>query len=205
MSTETHRIGILGGSFDPLHNGHLLIAQAAADTFDLETVLFLPNPNPPHKRGRAVLPGEIRSRMIAAAIAPYPRFSLSEYELKRDGICYTCETLAYFRSRFPEQVLYFIMGADSLRDLPTWRHPEEIAHLSVLCVACRDDLHAQSLNELAERMRVRYDADIRLITCGGMDVSSSRIRRMVRAGEDISSLVPKEVARMISEYSLYRA
>ena len=203
MYGRRQKIGVFGGSFNPIHNGHMMIAAAAAAAFDLDFLFFVPNPNPPHKAGQEMPPGYIRAEMTARAIGNHPVYALSSYELHRQHDCYTCNTLSHFREKYPEDELYFIMGADSLRDFPTWRSPAIIASLAVLCVACRDELEAESLTALADEMALRYHADIRLIPCEGMDVSATGIREMAAAGKPFDHLVPPGVAEMIKEKGLY--
>lgn len=203
MYGKSEKIGIFGGSFNPIHNGHMRIVEAAVRSFDLDHVLFVPNPNPPHKAGEAMPSGDIRARMTARAIAGIPKYGLSTYELRRGHDCYTYYTLGHFREKYPEDELYFIMGADSLKTFPQWRYPAVISSLAVLCVACREDLADAELRKLISEMARRYHADIRLIPCSGIDVSSTQLREMAAGGEAFDDLVPSGVADLIRANRLY--
>ena len=205
MYGKPGKLGIFGGCFNPIHKGHILIAETAAEEFGLDLVLFVPNPNPPHKEAPGMPSPDIQARMTARAIAGNPRFGLSVYELRRRYDCYTWNTLMHFREKYPEDELYFIMGADSLRDFPTWKKPAVISSFAVLCVACRDELFDESLRELAQKRAREYHADIRLIHCPGADISSSHLRELIMAGEKEAELwLPDGVGKLIRENGLYR-
>lgn len=205
MYGKPGKLGIFGGCFNPIHKGHILIAEKAAEEFGLDQVLFVPNPNPPHKEAPGMPSPDIQARMTARAIAGNPRFGLSVYELRRQYDCFTWNTLMHFREKYPEDELYFIMGADSLRDFPTWKKPAVISSFAVLCVACRDELIDEGLQELARRRAREYHADIRLISCPQAEISSTRLREMIMEGKkEADRWLPAGVGDIIRENGLYR-
>ena len=120
------KIGIIGGTFDPIHNGHIYIAYEAYKKLDLDLIMFMPNGNPPHKRGKKITNDETRCEMVEKAIAPYSFFAINYYEIKKQGLSFTYETLKYLKNSLDEVDLYFITGADCLMDLHLWRNVDDI-------------------------------------------------------------------------------
>ncbi len=134
------KIGIMGGTFDPVHNGHLMLADTAYRQFDLDQIWFLPNGNPPHKKEENIgTDARHRSRMVALAIQGRDYCRLEEYEVRRREVSCSYQTLEHFREQYPEDEFYFIIGADSLFAIETWVHPERIFPACVILAACRDD------------------------------------------------------------------
>lgn len=196
------RIGVFGGTFDPVHVGHLIAASELRHALDLERVLFVPAGRPPHKRGRPVGADGDRVAMLRLAIAHDPRFEISLVDLGRDGPSFTSDLLARLRERLVPADLIFLMGEDSLRDLPNWHEPGRIATLAELGVASRSgvDLDPTLIHRAVPETRDR----IRLVDIPGVDVSSSDLQRRVAAGDPIRYLVPLAVERYIREHGLYR-
>jgi len=195
-------IGILGGTFDPVHIAHLVIAQEAHSQLGLERVLFVPARQPWHKPKREPSPIDDRVAMLRQAMAGDARFELSLVDAEREGLTYTVDTLRLLGERFPGAGLFFIVGADSLVELPTWREPERIVRMCRLAVAHRP---GQTLAlEALERQVPRARASVVLLDVPQMDVSSSDIRRRVAAGRPIHYLVPERVEAYIRERGLYR-
>jgi len=200
------RIGIMGGTFDPVHLGHLAIARAARDAIQLDGVVWIPARIPPHKQGRAVASATDRLAMLRQAIEGEPGWSISEIELLREGPSYTVDTLRALRTSQPDVEWCFIAGADSLFELHAWR---EIAELLRLCrfitvarpghplsVAWPDSLG------LDTETGARLLADV--VTGPLLDISSSAIRARLGKGEPIRHLVPSRVADYIAAHQLYR-
>ncbi|MDA1232891.1 MAG: nicotinate-nucleotide adenylyltransferase, partial [Planctomycetota bacterium] len=129
------RIGVFGGTFDPIHYGHLLLAETCRETLRLDQVRFIPAASPPHKQDHQISDGHARADMLQLAVSGYTEFVVDRRELKRKGPSFTVDTLTEFSTEFPDAELYFLVGADSLRDLLTWREPERITQLATL-VAC---------------------------------------------------------------------
>jgi len=195
--SKPKRIGVFGGTFDPIHKGHLAIAHAACEQAQLDKVLFVIAANPPHKHGNAITPAPLRVAMTEAAIAGEKRFEVSRIELDRKGPSYSADTLRRLHELLSPVELYFIVGYDSALDLPRWRQPDEILRLSKLLVAPRPDLKAPLPGMVAKR--------------GGMlkmeeyPVSSSEIRERMERGEDMNAWLPPPTAAFIAEKGLYHA
>lgn len=189
------RAGVFGGTFDPPHIGHLIVAQDAWLALGLEHVLFVPAAVPPHKRGRVATPAELRLEMLQAAVVDDARFEVTDLELRRPGPSYTVDTLRELRERDPEGALFFLLGADQFREFHTWRAPEEIARLANLVVLSR-----AGVEDVAPAIDVPY----RRVVVTRIDVSSTEVRRRVAADEPIRYLVPAAVEEIIRREGLYR-
>jgi len=197
------RIGIMGGTFDPIHYGHLLIAENACEQFGLEQTVFMPTGNPPHKNSLEVTDAAYRSEMVRIAISGNRHFSFSDYELEKKGTCYTVETLEAFRRQFPASGLYFIMGADSLAYFGSWSHPERISELATILVAVRDSLDQEELLGIRRDLEERFCTKIGFISTPNFSVSSQMIRKRASGRQSIRYLVPDAVERYIYENGLY--
>ncbi len=205
MSCENNqRVGIMGGTFDPIHMGHLILAECAYEQCQLDRVLFLPSGNPPHKKERPDGAGDAhRVEMVRLAIADNPHFVLDGEEMKRSGYTYTCDTLRAMKQKHPDTEYYFIIGGDSLMAFDTWRNPAEICRYCVLLVAVRDQLPRQKVEQRMEELRSKYNARIELLQTPDLDISSSRLRSMCRHSRSIRYFVPDEVLEYIAAESLY--
>ena len=197
------RIGILGGTFDPFHKGHFMLAKTAYQQFELDEVWIMPNGNPPHKRNIEQTDFEIRCEMIRLSIKEAPYMVLCDYEGSEDSYNFTYQTLGEFKKMYPKDEFYFIIGADSLRDFPTWREPGIIAQLCTLLVACRDESGIADLKLKIAEMKERFDAECLIMNSPKVDAASSEIRVMVSEGKDIADYVGKEVANYIKNEKLY--
>ncbi len=197
------KIGIMGGTFNPVHNGHLLIAENARSQLFLDEVRFIPNGAPPHKTDADIESGEHRLRMVALAIEGNPAFVADDRELREKRVSYSCLTLQELHEEFPGDALIFIMGGDSLRDFKTWYHPEIICKYATLAAAVRDECDRDQLSDYAKELRRLYGADVQLIQTPNLSVSSSSLRKRVRMKETIRYQVPENVRVYISENQLY--
>lgn len=192
------RLGILGGSFDPPHIGHLLAASDAYEELALDRLIFVPAAAQPLKEGRLMASPEERLRMVHLTVDGDPRFSVSATEIDRIGLSYTVETLALYADRYPDAERFFLVGADAFATLAQWREPERIARLARLAVlARRGDAVA------APPAGVPPAAVVRLRT-RRVDVSSTEIRERVRLGQAIRGYVTDAVADFIATAGLYR-
>lgn len=203
MTKRTRRVGIFGGSFNPLHQGHLIIAEFASESIGLDLVLFTPVVDPPHKDGSAFMPIEHRCRMINMAITDNDRFHLSMVDAKRPGPHYSVDTVQIIGAQFPDADLYFVMGGDSLKSFPKWHQPEEIIKHCCLAVMRRPssrpvqpDMHEDVLPGLKDR--------VAMIEAPPIGISSTRIREQLGAGRSARYLVPQTVLNYINENNLYR-
>lgn len=190
------RVGVFGGSFDPVHYGHLIVAENAREAAGLDRVLFVPAPRPPHKLDRDQTAYFRRVEMLELAIAGHPVFQVSQIEKDRPGPSYTVDTLTQLQEAEPSAELFLILGGDSLMDLPQWYRPDRIADLATLVVVRRPGV--PPLAELPLSFRVIW-TDAPLI-----DISSSEIRRRVQAGRTIRYLLPRSVECYIETHRLYR-
>lgn len=198
-----HKVGILGGTLDPIHMGHLIIAQAAMQELSLEKVVFMPSGNPPHKNLMNITDAYKRLDMVKYAIDGNENFICSDFELKRDGIIYTSDTLRLLKDKYKDIELYFIMGADSLLSIETWHEPEKIFQLCNIVVADRDLLNRELFNKI-EYLKKKYNANIFHIELPLINISSSYIRECIKNGKSIRYLVHDNVAKYIYENRIYK-
>ncbi|MDO4268721.1 MAG: nicotinate-nucleotide adenylyltransferase [Eubacteriales bacterium] len=199
------KIGIMGGTFDPIHNGHLALGRQAYEEYGLDQVWFMPSGTPPHKKDHTVTAAADRCEMVKLAIAGCPCFKLSDFEIRRPGNTYTADTLALLRGQYPEHEFYFIIGGDSLYEIERWYHPERIMKLAVLLAAGREYEGAvRTMDQQIAYLKERYGADIRRLHCREMDVSSNEVRGLEARGERIVQYVPKPVEAYIESHGLYQ-
>ncbi len=194
------RIGIFGGTFDPIHIGHLAVAERACDELGLHQVVFVPALKPPHKPYRVISPIADRLHMLELAIAHNDRFSWSDVDMRPDEPSYTVSMVERISEQYPGAEFYFIVGEDSLRDFGTWYQPAKILELTWLAVAGRpgvviDDALYEQIPELRDRV-VRFPAPL-------LEVSSTALRHRVLIGKSIRYLVPAEVFTYIRDHRLY--
>ena len=193
-------IGILGGTFDPVHNAHLLLAEQAREQLALDQVLFIPAGEPWRKSGRAIAPAEHRLAMLKLAVAGNGAFAISDVELRQEGPSYTADTLAALAGERLDDAFWFILGADALADLPNWHEPERIVQHATLAVAPREtqEVNAAAVNVpgLADRLAI--------FNCPAVEISSTDVRARVAAGRSVRYLVPDAVAAYIEQHGLYR-
>ena len=202
----TRKIGIQGGSFDPVHIGHLIIAEQIAERLTLDSVLFIPCNTPPHKDAAALTPGRHRFRMVELAIEGNPRFRACDIELTRGGVSYSVDTITSLKSQYGDgTAFYFIVGADSLIELATWREYKRLLSLCTVVAAARPgcDLRSwPSQDGLCTREEIAA-LKSHIIETPLIGISSTEIRRRRQSGESIRYLVPDAVERYIVENNLY--
>jgi len=192
------RIGILGGTFDPIHIGHLIVGQEALWRCSLDQMLFVPCADPPHKRSSQMAPAEVRAEMVRLAISDNPFFALSRIELDRPGTSYTVDTLRILRERLGDSAqVFLVIGADGAVEMRTWCNPEGVLELAQVTVVGRPGFDLRQVDpELGRQMTF---LEIPLV-----DVSSTDIRRRLRAGDPVRYLLPDAVAQFIQSGGLYR-
>jgi nicotinate-nucleotide adenylyltransferase len=203
---ECMRLGVFGGSFDPVHNGHLLLADCCLQQARLDRVLFMPAAHQPLKPWAPVASDRDRAAMLRLAIEDRPEFEASAIELDRGGVSYTVDTLRTLQAREPDAELFFLMGADALADLPNWREPREIVALATPVVVHRAVRPAPDFDALAgiaspERLAAMRELSVDM---PATPISSSEIRRLIAENGAWQSLVPHTVAAYIIEHALYR-
>ena len=206
------KLGLFGGTFDPIHNGHLSMAAAFADELGLDQVVFIPAGDPYHKSVATRTPALQRLAMVEAAIASDVRFAASDIDMVREGATYTVDTLQILRQYYPNAEMWWLMGMDSLLSLHTWHRYQDIFKLANVAVAARND---EKIQQVAPEMRALVahglsvatsasKGQLRLLQWQPEDISSTQIRNAVKSGLAIDGWVPKPVRDYISTHGLYR-
>lgn len=206
-----NRIGIMGGTFNPIHKGHIQIAQSAYEQYDLDAVWFMPNHIPAYKATDELVSETDRLAMVELAIRKIPYFCSSDYELQREGNTYTWETLQGLKGEYPDNDFYFIMGADSLMYFDKWVHPERIVSMAHILVAARDHSSNEQLQAKIVQLEQLYScANFHILSCEEIACSSSKLRQELAAGNPdnlsgyIQSYLDPAVLRYIQDKGLYR-
>jgi nicotinate-nucleotide adenylyltransferase len=220
VQSRNERVGVYGGTFDPVHEGHLGIARMALKTFALDRIIFSPAFHAPHRKRRAEVSAFHRAAMLALAIQDEPRFRLSDAELRAGKVVYTIDTMMRLRRRFGRGVTYFfILGSDSLRDVPTWRDYRRLLEVCCFLVFTRQEALLEEIRrslpmEIAARIRVLSAGDreigeppgpgfIYFVRNKPIELSASRVRDDLRAGRDVRTLLPESVRLYIERHGLY--
>lgn len=198
-----NKIGVMGGTFDPIHYGHLLIAQSAAEEFGLDRVIFIPTGKSPHKSSDAVTDPSIRYEMARIAVCDNPLFGISDLESSSAEVSYTYLTLQKIQTIYPDAKLYFIMGEDSLDEFHNWKRPDEICRKATLLVAARNDAVHQAEDKV-KKAGSDYAANIHLLSAPYFSVSSREIREHIRKGESVRYMMPELVEGYIRRHALYK-
>jgi len=197
------RIGIFGGTFDPPHIGHQILAAEAAAQLQLDRVLWVVTPNPPHKLGRKISDDRLRLRLVRAATAGNPLFEVSTIEFERPGPHYAVDTLSVLALRFPGSEFFYLMGGDSLRDLPTWHEPRDfLQRCAEVGVMRRPGDHVDL--PMLEQVLPGISGQTHFVDAPLIEISASDIRQRVLAGKPYRYLVPPTVFRLIEHLQLYR-
>jgi nicotinate-nucleotide adenylyltransferase len=194
--TDKRRVGVMGGTFDPIHHGHLVAASEVQAKFELDEVIFVPTGQPWQKTGRGVSPAEDRYLMTVIATASNPRFSVSRVDIDRSGPTYTADTLADLADRFPDDDLFFITGADALSQIVSWKRVDELFKRAHFIGVTRPGFHLDAHHLPA--------ASVSLIEVPAMAISSTACRDRVCAGQPVWYLVPDGVVQYISKRGLYQ-
>ncbi len=197
------RIGIMGGTFNPIHFAHLILAESAYEELKLDKVLFMPSKKPPHKLQENIESDEHRARMIKLAIQDNPHFELSYLELEREGITYTADTLEELNKNYPQDEFYFIMGADSLFQIEDWWNPQLIFQLANIVAAVRDCATMEEITAQINHLANLFKARIYLLCTPNMDISSKMLRQKLENGKTIRYYIPDPVVQYIREHVLY--
>ena len=197
------KVGIMGGTFNPIHVGHLILAETARTQFELDEILFIPSGKSYMKQQMDILAGEVRADMTSLAIEDNPYFALSLMEIEREGNTYTYETLETLKAQNPDTEYYFIMGEDSLIAIEKWKFPQRIFDACTILAAVRNEENVSHIETEAKRLSEQYQGKVLLLNCGNMDISSSQIRNMVKQGSSIRYIVPDKVIEYIKEHNLY--
>lgn len=199
---RAYRLGIMGGTFDPIHNGHLVAAEQAFDDLDLDLVVFMPAGRPAFKLDKDVTSGSDRYAMTLLATADNPHFVASSFEVSRPGVTYTAETLRLMRKLYPENVeFYFITGADAISEIVQWRDAEDIARLAHLVGATRPGYDLDRAWEIIDASGI--DFDVTYLSIPALAISSSYLRERLHAGQSLRYLTPDAVTGYLHKHALY--
>lgn len=196
------KTGILGGTFDPVHYGHIALAKAALSQFGLDEVLFMTGGNPPHKREKKITPARQRHEMVSLALSGETKLKAFDYEVDKTTYSYTAQTLTELKRIYPGWEIYFIIGEDSLRDIFKWYKPDVVLANCILLVYPRDE--ETKLMSLIEYTLSKLKGDIRPIKAPLWNISSTNIRKLVCEGKKIDEFVPEKVKEYIMENGLYK-
>ncbi|MDE6699339.1 MAG: nicotinate-nucleotide adenylyltransferase [Lachnospiraceae bacterium] len=199
-------IGILGGTFDPIHNGHITLAKRAYESFNLDKILIMPSKKPPHKKTRVITEDNHRINMVKLAIKDYPYMEFSDFEMKREGYIYTADTLTLLKKAYPENNYFFILGGDSIRNLESWYNPEIILEKAVIISSLRDGITDTAYENIVTNLIKTYKAsnpDIRKLPMENINISSSDIRNNFYTDENIHSYLNRDVVQYIIDNRLY--
>lgn len=194
------RLGIMGGTFDPIHIGHLVAADEALLQFQLDEIVFMPTGTPPHKE-RRLTPAELRYLMLNAATSIHPHFWVSRYEIDNPQIDYTVDTLSGLGQLLPQAELFFITGADAVLEILTWKEPARLLGMCTVIAATRPGYDLSQLKRVLAQLGA--DAAVKTMEIPGLAVSSSMIRQRVADGRGARYLVPEAVAALIRKWGLY--
>lgn len=199
------KIGIMGGTFDPIHIGHLLLGEFAYENFHLDEIWFLPNGNPPHKTtDESGVSLDDRIEMVKLATDDVPYFRMNLYEASSKKHSYTYSTMRALREMYPEHEFFFILGADSLFSIEQWKNFREIFPSCTILAAMRDDKDTESMQAQIRYLNEKYGADIRLLQAPLVEISSTTIRRRAENGLSIRYMVPDVVSEYIQSNALYK-
>lgn len=193
----------MGGTFDPIHNGHLILAEYSRTVFGLEKVLFIPTGKPPHKGERDISSMNYRYDMTLLAINTNPYFYLSSVEIQREGTTYTIDTIKSLQAEYENTEFYFIIGSDSLYNIHKWKDYRELLNLCKFIIAKRPDIEDQRLEDRAKEFNQKYKDSIYILEAPLIDISSTKTRDRVRNGLSIKYLVPETVEDYIKKNRLY--
>ncbi|MDG1897371.1 MAG: nicotinate-nucleotide adenylyltransferase [Fuerstiella sp.] len=197
------KLGILGGTFDPVHYGHLVLAETCRLKLSLDQVRLIPAGTPPHKTDIKITDGHARADMLQLAVSGYPEFVVDRREIRREGKSFTVNTLTELKNDFADAELFFLMGADSLRDIPTWKDPEGIAQLATIVTVNRPGLPPPSSSQVIDWVGENLARKVQLVTMPGTDISATELRCRVRDGDGLRFLVPRAVETYIDEHQIY--
>lgn len=195
------KIGILGGTFNPIHLAHLYIAYEAKNQLNLDKIIFIPAGNPPHKKNQNIVEASLRYEMVYEAIKNYDDFEISNYEIDKKGYSYTFETLENFKDKDNE--LYFITGADCLMDIERWKNPEGIFKLSKFVVFNRPGYNKDEIETQKIKIEDKFNTRITFLDIIDLEISSSMIRKRISEGKRVDFFLSKEVLSFIKENKIY--
>ncbi|MGI6149198.1 MAG: nicotinate-nucleotide adenylyltransferase [Limnochordia bacterium] len=205
MTQVIRKLGIMGGTFDPVHYGHLVAAEGARREFGLDRVIFLPSGTPPHKDPREVTSAEHRYMMTVLATLSNPYFDVSRVDIDREGVTYTVDSLRILHEQYGDSTeLYFITGADAILEIVSWKQPDKLLELAQFIGATRPGFSLDRVPKPMQEWLNKYPQRVHFIRVPALAISSTDIRERVKAGDSIRYLVPEPVEHYIRRHNLYR-
>ena len=197
------KIAIMGGAFDPIHYGHLVTAQAVYDNFDVDRVVIMPLGDAPHKEMNGAAAAQ-RYEMAEAAVKDNPAFAVSPMEVNRAGKTYTVDTISEIKRINPGLTIYFVMGADQIQAIETWRQPERLLKLCSIIAVTRPGFDTAHIKRTIDRVKGKYGCDIYFLEVPSLDISSTDLRERIKEGRAVKYLMPDEAEKYIDEHDLYK-
>ncbi len=204
VKNHKRKIGIIGGTFNPIHVGHLIIAEMAFEQYELDKVLFMPASQPPHKIGEPIEEDVYRVAMVELAINDNPHFELSLLEINRQGLSYTSMTMEQLADEYKDTEFYFIVGGDSIDAIETWREPGKILRLCHMVACIRNQLDTERLDQQIEYLDQKYQTRVYKLEVPKIDISSTVIRERLKSHNSVKYLVPDNVIDYIKKHGLYQ-
>ncbi|KUK73751.1 MAG: Nicotinate-nucleotide adenylyltransferase [Clostridiales bacterium 38_11] len=198
------KYGIMGGTFDPIHFGHLVIANEVLNLFDLDRIIFVPTGTPPHKTSKGLTTSYHRYMMTQFATMTHPFFDVSDFEIRNDEISYTIDTLQHFRDSYPNSKFYFITGTDAVLELSTWKDPEGMLKIFTFIAVNRPGYVIENLDDKLRELADRYNGEIYAVNAPQLQISSTDIRNRISNGRPIKYLLPETVELYILKNRLYQ-
>jgi nicotinate-nucleotide adenylyltransferase len=198
------KIGIMGGTFDPIHYAHLATAEFIRIKYQLDKILFIPSGNPPHKTNRTIIDKYHRYNMVLLSTMTNEKFEVSSIEIDKDEKTYTVDTLRQLNIIYPDSELYFITGADAICDIESWKDVEENFKLATFIAATRPGISLLKAQDKIEKLREKYNANILTIYVPSLDISSTYIREQIKENNSVRYLIPENVEKYIHEKLLYK-
>lgn len=198
------KIGIMGGTFNPIHLGHLILAEEARIKLKLDKVIFIPTGTPPHKKKSSVLDPLCRYEMVVLATADNPYFQVSPIEINKEGISYTIDTIKYLKKVYTSSAIYFITGADSLVDICSWKNANELLRLCKFATAKRREISNDKLESTVDKINQIYGKSVYLLSIPYIEISSTDIRNRVKSGKSIKYYVTDNVESYIVKNNIYK-
>lgn len=195
---------IFGGTFDPIHNGHINIAYEALYKLEMDKVIFMPSGNPPHKTEKKITDAYLRYEFVNMAVSGEEKFEVSSYEIDKKSLSYTYKTLEHFKKLEPDTEWYFIAGLDSLMDIEKWMNVESIMKNCTFIVLVRSGFKSDHVMAQKKKIELKYNTNIILLNIPILEISSTDIRNKIMKEQNVSHLMPKEVYYAVKELEIYK-
>ena len=197
------KIAIMGGAFDPIHYGHLVTAQTVYENFDVDRVVIMPLGDAPHKEMKGACARE-RYEMVKRAVKDNPAFTVSAMEVERKGKTYTVDTISEIKKINPGLIIYFVMGADEIQSIDTWREPARLLGMCRIIAVTRPGFDVEKEMKAVENTKKKYGCEIHFLEVPSLDISSTDLRNRIKSGKAVKYLIPIEAEKYIDEHELYK-